>query len=165
MKENLYPCCSAIPVIIIFDDDPNKVPFPPRQAPKDKAQTSGCNGKLKSLLSASVVIILTIIVANGILSTKAEAKADTHSTNSTATASRCFGSTDMIMSWVKSPMYSIKPSFPNASISTKREAKKMSVDHSTLVKIGARSSSALRIKRRRTPRSAAQPNPKRPKIH
>ena len=51
---------------------------PPRHAPKASAHTSGCNGKPRASFSAREIAILTIIVVNGMLSTKADAKADTY---------------------------------------------------------------------------------------
>lgn len=51
--------------------------LPPKQAPKANAHTSGWSGSPNSLFSESEIAILTIIVVRGILSTKAEAIADT----------------------------------------------------------------------------------------
>lgn len=53
------------------------VVVPPKQAPNARAQTSGCNGKLSALFWAKDIVILTIIVVNGMLSTKADAIAET----------------------------------------------------------------------------------------
>ena len=74
---NRYPCCSATPAHTTFADAPIKVPLPPRQAPRANAHTNGCSGKSKSSFSANDITTFTIIVVNGMLSTKAEAIADT----------------------------------------------------------------------------------------
>lgn len=50
---------------------------PPKQAPKASAHTNGCSGRFKVLFWASEMVIFTIIVVRGILSTKAEATAET----------------------------------------------------------------------------------------
>lgn len=50
---------------------------PPRHAPIAKAHTRGCNGKFKSSFSDSEITILIIIVVKGMLSTKADAIAET----------------------------------------------------------------------------------------
>lgn len=50
---------------------------PPRQAPNANAQTSGCKGRFSAFFSANEIAIFTIIVVNGILSTNAEAMAET----------------------------------------------------------------------------------------
>ena len=51
--------------------------LPPKQAPKANAQTSGCSGRFKALFCANEMVIFTIMVVNGILSTKADAIAET----------------------------------------------------------------------------------------
>lgn len=76
-KVNLYPCCSATPAHTTFAEAPISVPLPPRHAPNANAQTKGCNGKFNVLFSANEIAILTIIVVNGMLSTNADAIADT----------------------------------------------------------------------------------------
>ncbi len=77
MNVNLYPCCCATPAHTTFAEAPIKVPFPPKQAPNANAQTSGCIGRANSSLLLSDMTILIIIVVSGMLSTKADAKADT----------------------------------------------------------------------------------------
>lgn len=51
--------------------------LPPKQAPNARDHTSGCNGSPNASFSASEMAILTIIVVSGILSTNADATADT----------------------------------------------------------------------------------------
>ena len=70
--------------------------LPPRQAPNDKAQIKGCKGSCNSALLAKSVAILTIMVVNGRLSTKADTTADTHNISTKATASLASGLTDII---------------------------------------------------------------------
>jgi hypothetical protein len=55
----------------------NKFDSPPRQAPKASDQTSGCKGNPSASFSDNEITILTIIVVKGMLSTKADAKAET----------------------------------------------------------------------------------------
>jgi len=50
---------------------------PPKQAPRARAQTKGCSGRFKVLFCAKDMVIFTIIVVSGMLSTKAEATAET----------------------------------------------------------------------------------------
>lgn len=56
--------------------------LPPKHAPKAKAHTNGCRGKFNAFFSANEMAILTIIVVRGMLSTKADAIADTWKTSS-----------------------------------------------------------------------------------
>jgi hypothetical protein len=62
MKENLYPCCSAIPAQITLADAPTKVPLPPKQGPNANAQTSGCNGRPSVVFSDKVMTTFTFIL-------------------------------------------------------------------------------------------------------
>lgn len=94
MKVNRYPCCSATPAHTTLAEAPINVPLPlkkfsffynffskkilpPKHAPNAKAHTSGCKGNPNFLFSAREIAILIIIVVKGILSTKADAMADT----------------------------------------------------------------------------------------
>lgn len=160
IKEILYPCCSATPAHTIFDDDPNKVPFPPKHAPNDNAQINGCSGNPNALFSAKLVVIRIIIVVNGILSTKAEAPADTHKIIRIATASLDSCPTDMMMSLTCVPIQSMRPSLDRASIRMNNEAKNSKVPHSTLATIASMSSLPLRIRRSSAPRNAVQAKPR-----
>lgn len=51
--------------------------LPPKQAPNARAHTSGWSGKFNAEFSAKEIVIFTIIVVSGILSTKAEVMAET----------------------------------------------------------------------------------------
>lgn len=62
---------------------------PPKHAPKHNAHTSGCKGKFNALFSVNEMDTLIIIVVNGMLSTNADANAETHKINKIATANRC----------------------------------------------------------------------------
>lgn len=100
IKVNLYPCCSANPAQIIFEEDPNNDPFPPKQAPKESAHIRGGNGRFNSSLLARSVAILIIIVVIGKLSTNADAMAETHKIRTIAVANRDSGPTEVIMACV-----------------------------------------------------------------
>lgn len=52
--------------------------LPPKQAPNASAQTSGCIGSPNSLFSDNDMTILIIIVVSGMLSTNADATAETY---------------------------------------------------------------------------------------
>lgn len=128
--------------------------LPPKHAPKDKAHASGCSGKFSALFSANEMIIRIIIVVSGILSTKAETSADTHSIMSIATVKRDFSDTDKMTLSVRLPIHSINPSRANDSISTNNTAKNSSVDHSTWAKIGSILLRSAKIKSKSAPRNA-----------
>lgn len=71
--------------------------IPPKHAPNDRAHRSGCKGRLSDGVSANETVILIIIVVSGMLSTNAEASADTHNMIRIATAKRDFSLTDKTM--------------------------------------------------------------------
>lgn len=132
--------------------------IPPRQAPNANAQISGCSGKFNAFFSANEIDTLIIIVVNGMLSTKADAIADTHNIIRMATANRDSSLTDRMTFSVCVPIQSIKPSSANDSISTKSAAKNSSVDHSTRAKIASISSRSESINSKMAPRRAVHPS-------
>lgn len=83
--------------------------IPPKQAPKDRDHINGWSGRFNSLSLARLAAILTIIVVRGRLSTKAEAKADTHKIKTMAVANLDSGPTDVITYWVCFPIQLIRP--------------------------------------------------------
>lgn len=87
----------------------NNIFSPPKQAPNVKAQINGGRGKLSPLFFDIFAAILTIIVANGTLSTNALTNAETHIINSIATASLKFSFTDRIIHSVCFPIHAIRP--------------------------------------------------------
>lgn len=173
-----YPCCSATLAATIFAEAPINVPFPeknifhykkwrqfkakksnyspPKQAPNDNAQTSGCKGRCNT--SANDRTILIIIVVKGILSTKADAIADTQTTIRMATVKRDSSWTDLITFSVWVPIHSMSPSLANDSINMNKPAKNSSVAHSTRAKIDSISLRSAKINNKIAPRSAIHPS-------
>lgn len=132
--------------------------IPPKHAPNAIAHTNGCNGKFNAFFSANEIATFTIIVVNGILSTKADAIADTHKIIKIATANRDSSFTDNIIYSVWVPIQSIKPSSDRDSIKTNSAAKNNNVDHSTRAKTDSKSSRSERIRSSTAPNNAVQPS-------
>ena len=76
-KEISKPLFVAIPAVTILAEAPSKVPLPPRQAPKLKAQANVVNGTAGSF-SAKISITGIIVAVYGMLSRNAEVVALTH---------------------------------------------------------------------------------------
>lgn len=135
-----------------------KIHLPPKHAPKDSAQMSGCNGRFSD---CNDTVIRTIIVVSGMLSTKAEASADTHRMIKIATANRHSSLTVKIIFFAWVPMKWMRPSFASDSISTNKTAKNNKVDHSTRSRADSRFRRSYRISNRMTPRRVIQPSDNR----
>lgn len=139
----------------------DKYIVPPMQAPIANAQMSGCSGKFKAFFSANEIVTFSIIVVNGILSTNADAIADTQSMINIATVKRLSSPTTKIMFSACDPIHSMRPSSDSASISTNNAAKNNNVDHSTRAKTASMSCRSDSIKSRTAPSSAVQPSDNR----
>lgn len=131
------------------------------QAPIANAQMSGCNGKFNAFFSDNEIVTFSIIVVSGMLSTNADAIADTQSIINIATIKRFSSPTDIITFSVCDPIQSIRPSTDSASISTNSAAKNSNVDHSTRAKTASMSCRSDNIKSNTAPSRAVQPSDNR----
>lgn len=129
--------------------------LPPSPTPKASGMIRAKSGKLSSLSLCKPIKILIIIAVNGMLSTKAEPRADSYkcinlvtllkyavcihkvlaqSMQRTVIGNRACGGDALMATFNWSPMYPIKPSSVRHSISTKSAAKNNNVAHSTSCK-------------------------------
>ena len=71
------PSRAAIPATITFADAPISVPLPPRHAPSDSAHHTGIIASRPPSASSIAFSVGIIVATNGMLSTTADAAADT----------------------------------------------------------------------------------------
>lgn len=98
---------------------------------------------------------------SGILSTNADAMAETHKIIRIATASRDSSEHDKITFSVCRPIQSINPSTASDSIRMNRAAKNNKVDHSTRAKTASMSSRSANISNSSAANNAVQPRDSR----
>ena len=85
------------------------VPLPPKQAPNANAHAKGPSSKPNVSSDANSITTGTIVAVYGILSMNAEAIADTHSNNRTATISLLASDALETVSEINSAIISINP--------------------------------------------------------
>ena len=87
MNEMLRQRFVEIPAVTIFALAPNRVPFPPRQAPKLRAHARVLRGRVSGSSLAKIFNTGIMVAVYGILSKNAEVKAETHNSKVIATGS------------------------------------------------------------------------------
>ncbi len=133
------PYLEAMPATMTLADAPIRVPLPPRQAPRARAHQVGSIGipEICPMVCSKGIIVAT----NGMLSTKAEAIADSHKTSKPV----CAGLAPVSpRAWTA--INSITPVSTNPPTRTNRPAKKKTVGHSMFKKISSGLSLVISIK-------------------
>src|SRR5262249_12364591 len=80
-KPKETPLRSAIPATVKLALAPIKVPFPPRQAPSDRAHQTGRNASSPPKLDPIPLMTGIIVATKGMLSMKADSSAEAQSTS------------------------------------------------------------------------------------
>mmetsp|Transcript_30343 Transcript_30343/g.76324 ORF Transcript_30343/g.76324 Transcript_30343/m.76324 type:complete len:225 (+) Transcript_30343:265-939(+) len=124
------PSTSALDAMTMLADAPIRVPLPPKQAPKARAQARG-RMDTPSTSRTSCWRTGTMVAVKGMLSTKAEKMALDQTMRMMAKICLDPRSAAPTMSESVLAMKRRRPSSPTPSTTTKRAAKKRSVSHST----------------------------------